>query len=141
MPTNKHEVKQIIAYSYSKLNEPLRNLNMRRLVFLLRHAIPIITLLFLYKKRRRLLASPFNLSVLFRLPSALPLPSLRFDCMIFMNSRITEASTVSCKSGNKNTFFFCILFCLLPKFLGVTISYISFISFKAIDRSPAVAII
>ncbi|KAK8558292.1 hypothetical protein V6N13_038765 [Hibiscus sabdariffa] len=76
-------------------------------------------------------------------PSALRLllSSLRFDCMIFMNSRTTEAYTVSCKSGNKNTFFFWTLFCLVPKFLGVPIAYISFISFKAVDRSPAVAII
>ncbi|KAK6255612.1 hypothetical protein QQP08_012734 [Theobroma cacao] len=62
----------------------------------------------------------------------------RFDCTIFMNSRTTGASTVSCKSGNKNDFFFWILFCLLPKFLGTPITYVNFVLIKAIDRSPVV---
>ncbi|OMP10177.1 hypothetical protein COLO4_04757 [Corchorus olitorius] len=59
--------------------------------------------------------------------------------MIFMNSTTTGASTVSCISGNKNNFFFWILFCLLPKFLGTPITYVNFIVIKATDRSPSVA--
>jgi len=55
-----------------------------------------------------------------------------------MNSSTTGASTVSCKSGNKNNLFFWILFCLLPKFLGDFIAYVNFLLIKAIDRCPSV---
>ncbi|KAJ6913408.1 hypothetical protein NC651_015810 [Populus alba x Populus x berolinensis] len=61
-----------------------------------------------------------------------------FDGLIFMNSSTTGASTVSCKSGNKNNFFFWILFCLLPKFLGTPIAYVNFLLIKATDRRPSV---
>jgi hypothetical protein len=54
-----------------------------------------------------------------------------------MNSSTTGASTVSCKSGNKNYLFFWILFCLLPKFLGAFIAYANFLLIKAIDRCPS----
>uniref|UniRef100_A0A3Q7IJ74 Uncharacterized protein n=1 Tax=Solanum lycopersicum TaxID=4081 RepID=A0A3Q7IJ74_SOLLC len=40
----------------------------------------------------------------------------RFDFRIFMNTRTTVVSAVSCKSGNKNGFFCWILLCLLSKF-------------------------
>ena len=62
----------------------------------------------------------------------------RFDNLIFMNSRLTETSVVSCKSGNNNNnLFFWILFCLLPKFLGTPFAYGNFLLLKAIDRSPS----
>ncbi|KAJ8570941.1 hypothetical protein K7X08_037913 [Anisodus acutangulus] len=40
----------------------------------------------------------------------------RFDFSIFMNTRTTVVSAVSCKSGNNNGFFCWILLCLLSKF-------------------------
>ncbi|KAK6943279.1 hypothetical protein RJ641_028656 [Dillenia turbinata] len=58
----------------------------------------------------------------------------RSDSLIFVNSRLTEASIVSCNSGNS---FFWILFCLLPMFLGAPIEYSDFLLDKAVDRSPA----
>ncbi|CAN1134148.1 hypothetical protein LINPERHAP2_LOCUS8086 [Linum perenne] len=62
------------------------------------------------------------------------------ESLTFMNSTTSGAFTVSCASGNKNknnnSLFFCwILFCLLPKFLGTPIVYVSFLLIKAIDRS------
>lgn len=62
----------------------------------------------------------------------------RFDSLIFMNSRATEASVVSCESGNDSDLcFFWILFCLLPKFLGSPFAYVNFLLIKAVDRSPS----
>lgn len=65
----------------------------------------------------------------------------RFDYLIFMNSRITETSVVSCKSGNKNFLFFWILFCLLPKFLGTPFAFGNYLLIKAIDRHPSAVLI
>ncbi|KAI5326110.1 hypothetical protein L3X38_035184 [Prunus dulcis] len=77
--------------------------------------------------------------------SALSLRSVctlpRSDSLIFMNSRTTEVSVFSCKSGNRNNpFFIWILFCLLPKFQGTPFAFVSFLLVKAIDRSPSGAL-
>ncbi|KAF5199382.1 hypothetical protein FRX31_011031, partial [Thalictrum thalictroides] len=61
----------------------------------------------------------------------------KIENLIFMNSRSTVASSVSCKAGNKNDFFFWILVCLLPKFLGLSIACVNFQLFKAIIRIPS----
>ncbi|RXI01586.1 hypothetical protein DVH24_014935, partial [Malus domestica] len=62
---------------------------------------------------------------------------LSFDSLLFMNSRTSEASVFSCKSGNKNNLFFVwILFCLLPKFLGTPFAIVNL----AIDRCPSRAL-
>lgn len=61
----------------------------------------------------------------------------QLNYVIFMNSRSTVAFTVSCKSGNKNDFFYWILVCLPPTFLGTLIAYINFFLFKAIVRCPS----
>ncbi|KAM1353437.1 hypothetical protein COP2_033965 [Malus domestica] len=62
---------------------------------------------------------------------------IRFDSLLFMNSRTSEASVFSCKSGNKNNLFFVwILFCLLPKFLGTPFAIVNL----AIDRCPSRAL-
>ncbi|KAK9186809.1 hypothetical protein WN944_018198 [Citrus x changshan-huyou] len=61
----------------------------------------------------------------------------QLNYVIFMNSRSTVAFTVSCKSGNKNDFFYWILVCLPPTFLGTLIAYVNFFLFKAIVRCPS----
>lgn len=60
-----------------------------------------------------------------------------FDILIFMNSTSTVTSTVSCQLGNKNNFFFWILVCLLPRFLGNPVEYVNFQLLKAIVRCPS----
>lgn len=61
----------------------------------------------------------------------------QFVCLQFMNSRSAAASTVSCKTGNKNKFLFCFLICLFPRFLGSPVSFVNFLLFKAVVRSPS----
>ncbi|KAJ4970162.1 hypothetical protein NE237_003261 [Protea cynaroides] len=72
-----------------------------------------------------------------RIPFVLSAISTGFQKSIFMSSRSTAASIVSCKSGNKNDFFVWILVCLLPQFLGTAIAYVNFLLFKAIVRNPS----
>ncbi|KAL3521332.1 hypothetical protein ACH5RR_019481 [Cinchona calisaya] len=57
--------------------------------------------------------------------------------LIFMNSRSIAASTVSCNAGNKKNFFFFVLICLFPRFLGITVVFENFLLFKAIVRCPS----
>ncbi|KAL5711493.1 non-specific serine/threonine protein kinase [Ranunculus cassubicifolius] len=59
-----------------------------------------------------------------------------FEQLIFMNSRSTVASSVSCQAGSKNDFS-SILVCLLPKFLGLSFAHVNFHLFKAIIRNPS----
>ncbi|KAL9254589.1 hypothetical protein AKJ16_DCAP05338 [Drosera capensis] len=56
--------------------------------------------------------------------------------LIFMNTATAVASAFSCKSG-KNSTFFGIFVCLLPKFLGTLVVYVNFLLFAAIDRNPS----
>ncbi|XXG42848.1 hypothetical protein AAC387_Pa01g3023 [Persea americana] len=56
----------------------------------------------------------------------------RYSSSIFMSSRRTVASSVSCKLGN-----FWILVCLLPGFLGAPVVFENFQLLKATVRDPS----
>ncbi|KAA3453518.1 serine/threonine-protein kinase AtPK2/AtPK19-like isoform X2 [Gossypium australe] len=52
-----------------------------------------------------------------------------------MNSSSTVASTVSCKSGNKNDFLVWILACLLRSFLGTPVAFLSSLNESRINKA------